>query len=449
MTPVIVQQIITKHTIVNDKNNKKSLTNMSKQQKTIGDQLTKNQGNLDRMGQKLSKLGKGTGETKKLQKSFDDLSKSTKDLQKEYDSLNTQQEQLTKSTTASTASTYAYAAALAAVTKITYDAFMAGTQYVENLNIIRTLFGENSEAVIEWAGNTRNSFGLATSSALGYVSKLKAFSTALGLSDDQSNFMSIQGAQLAADMASFYNVSFDKAFGAIQSGLAGITRTLRFNFGIDLGEETLKEKYGSEYGSTQAERVMQRFETLLEQTQFVMGDFAKTKQSPGSQIRLLSENMKEMTLILGQAITPTLTLIFGGINKVLDVLIAMGDTLVIIAGLVAIGSIINAMKGGGGLLGALTGGRGFGIKGILSGVMKSIAIGALLGLPFKGLLEDVSTNDGEMGDYPDIIPPELAGSSGTQSSNSTETNFNFNGPTDEGTVLFAKEQEAKNRFFGN
>lgn len=313
-------------------------------------------------------------ETMAIEKRNRGIKKATIEIKRADRALRHHIEYLTKTQIA----TMGFASALATLSASLLTGIKLNIEYIENLNVINQLFGDNTDAVISWAKSTRNSFGLARVSALKYVAILKAFTKSSGMSDAAGTGISLIGVQLAADLASFRNVSFDTAFRAIVSGLAGISRTLRYNFGIDIGQEALAERFGH-VGATQKEKMIQRFILLLEHSQFVVGDFSRTKNSPANQLKLLRENFKEFTFLFSQTLLPMVNIVLILLNKMLSVLIKTQKIIVIFGGALAIGNMIRGLTGGlKGLAMAATlgipGFGGFAIAG-LQALMASLLIG--------------------------------------------------------------------------
>lgn len=162
------------------------------------------------------------------------------------------------------------------------EALKLGGDITEIDHIVESVFGENMTGYIEdWADNAIKQFGIAKGAAKQYAGTLNAMFKASNISSDNSSVMAVKMVELAGDLSAFYNIDTADAYQKIQSGLAGMVRPLR-SLGIDLSVATLKE-YALAKGitkswteMTQAEKVMLRYQYLLEVTQTQQGDFART-----------------------------------------------------------------------------------------------------------------------------------------------------------------------------
>lgn len=342
----LVSRIYSQFTVVDNPLNKvtaKEITAREKRIEKLIKQRAKLEKKLEKTYTKTGRVRKGSVKTNKeytqtLQAINVELGQEKLELVEATRAMDDYQKMSKKSLYA----TMAWTAGLITLTKTFTKGISLNIQYIENLNIIERLFGENTDAVLAWSETTRKSFGLAQVSALQYASTLKAFMYSAGVSDNLSSVGAIVGVQLAADLASFRNVSMDTAFRAILSGLAGISRTLRYNFGIDISNDALEERFGT-VGSTQAEKIMQRFILLLERSEYAVGDFSRTKNSPANQLRLLNENFKQFAFLISGSLLPMVNMMLRIMNAMLNALISINKVLIIIGGSLAIFNIGRAL----------------------------------------------------------------------------------------------------------
>ena len=162
------------------------------------------------------------------------------------------------------------------------EALTLGGDITEIDHIVESVFGENMTGYIEeWSRNAINQFGIAQGAAKQYAGTLNAMFKASNITSDKSSAMAIKMVELAGDLSAFYNIDTADAYQKIQAGLAGMVRPLR-SLGIDLSVASLKE-YALAQGitksyteMTQAEKVMLRYQYLLDATKMQSGDFART-----------------------------------------------------------------------------------------------------------------------------------------------------------------------------
>ena len=182
-------------------------------------------------------------------------------------------------------------------------------------NVVDTVFGESSKSVDAWAKTTLNAFGLNELSAKQFAGTMGAMLSSSGL-ESEAQEMSISLAELAGDMASFYNLDAEEAFNKIRSGISGETEPLK-QLGINMSVANL-EAYALSQGietayseMSQAEQTMLRYNYLMSTTANAQGDFARTSDSYANQVKLLKENWTAFT---GELATNALPILAQGIG---------------------------------------------------------------------------------------------------------------------------------------
>ena len=99
-------------------------------------------------------------------------------------------------------------------TFITLPLVAAGTAAVkmasdltETLSKTNEVFKESANTVLEWSNNSVENMGMAQQTALDMASTFGDMGTSMGFTTEEAANMSIELVQLAADMASFKNIS--------------------------------------------------------------------------------------------------------------------------------------------------------------------------------------------------------------------------------------------------
>lgn len=217
--------------------------------------------------------------------------------------------------------------------KVIYNFSKACIQAASDLeevqNVVDVVFGESAEIIDNFAKNAVKSLGLSELSAKRYASTMGAMLKSMKLSDKQVLVMSQNLTALAGDMASFYNISSEEAFGKIRSGISGMSMPLK-QLGIDLDIANL-EAYALSKGitksfnsMTQAEQALLRYNYLLDVTKDAQGDFTRTAGSWANQTRVLAEQWNTFKSVLGSAFIQVLTPVIRAINVLLEKLILAG-----------------------------------------------------------------------------------------------------------------------------
>ena len=186
-------------------------------------------------------------------------------------------------------------------------------------NVVDVAFGDMSYKAEEFAKSAIENFGISELSAKRTASTYMAMAKGMGIAEDVASDMAITMTGLTADIASFYNMSQERADVILKSVYTGETETLK-QLGIVMTEVNL-ENFAMSKGitkslsaMTQQEKTMLRYRFVLEQTQLAQGDFVRTQDSWANQTRILTERWKEMQRIFGEAFMMIGTLILPAIN---------------------------------------------------------------------------------------------------------------------------------------
>lgn len=206
----------------------------------------------------------------------------------------------------------------------------AASDLQEVQNVVDVTFGENAGQIEKWAKNAGKQFGLTETQAKKFSSTMGAMLKSSGLAGDKILDVSTDLAGLAADMASFYNLDFEEAFGKIRSGMSGITMPLK-ELGIDMSVDTLNafalaqglEKTFNQM--TQSEQTMLRYQYLMQATADAQGDFARTSDGYANSMRTLSTNVETLKTKLGELLVPAVNDAVAWLNGVLESITSDGS----------------------------------------------------------------------------------------------------------------------------
>lgn len=189
---------------------------------------------------------------------------------------------------------------------------------MEVQNVVDTVFGQNS-AVDEWSQNMLDVVGLNELSAKQFAGTMGAMLDSSGVANEKVEEMSMSLAELAGNMASFYNLDAEEAFNKIRSGISGETEPLK-QLGINMSVANL-EAYALSQGietayseMDQATQTMLRYSYLMDSTANAHGDFERTQSSYANQMKLLKENWMAFTGELATGALPVLAYGIGLLN---------------------------------------------------------------------------------------------------------------------------------------
>jgi len=186
-----------------------------------------------------------------------------------------------------------------------------------------TVFGLSSSVVNKWAQNSASAFLLSEVAAIDSVGALGNLFTSMDIGQDSAAQMSIRITELAADMASFNNVTNDEALVALRSAIVGEFEPLR-RFGAALSAAQVENKaLAMGLATTKSEidetdKIMARYQLILERTTNQQGDVARTSGSLANQQKLLQANLEDLRVEIGNALVPAFTDATIALNEFLD-----------------------------------------------------------------------------------------------------------------------------------
>jgi len=194
---------------------------------------------------------------------------------------------------------------------------------VESENLFTVALGNNAKAAQDWSEQLSNSLGLNEYELRKNVATFYQMTSSMGIAENESLNLSKGLTELAYDMASFYNLQPEEAFLKLQAGITGEAEPLK-RLGILIDETTIKThalttgmiKEGEEL--TQTQKVLARYHVIMNQTANAQGDLARTLESPTNRLRVLSSQMDELKIKIGEALLPVLSKILDKIMPVVE-----------------------------------------------------------------------------------------------------------------------------------
>ena len=208
--------------------------------------------------------------------------------------------------------------------------FTAASDLNENLNKTQVVFDDLSGSIEEWSKTTLQSYGIAQSSSLEMISLFGDMATSMGLTTEQAAEMGKELVGRAGDLASFKNISLETAQTGLSAIFTGQAQSLK-QFGIVMTEANL-EAYALAEGFTkqykemdQAEKVMLRYQYVMDMTKNSAGDFANTSDGAANSVRVAQESLKEAAATLGQEVIPLVLPLIQDVTELIQGINAMDE----------------------------------------------------------------------------------------------------------------------------
>lgn len=197
--------------------------------------------------------------------------------------------------------------------------------YVENLNLFNVAMGKYAEEAHEYANAVNEALGIDPSDWMRNQGVFMQITSGFGVVEDKAYTMSKNLTQIGYDISSFFNIGIKESMQKVQSGIAGELEPLR-RLGYALDQATLQEiayKHGIEQSfntMNQAQKAQLRYIAIMEQSGNVMGDMARTVQTPANAMRILNQQLTQLARAAGNLLIPALQKIIPVVQAVVEVL---------------------------------------------------------------------------------------------------------------------------------
>lgn len=213
------------------------------------------------------------------------------------------------------------------------DAAKKSIEYVENLNLFTVAMGNSVQKGLEFIDTMSELYGMDPSNLYRYSGYFYQLTDAIGMTDEASSMLSLSMTKAANDIASLFNVDIETTVENLAAGLQGMSKSVR-KYGMDIRTTTLQQtalKYGiteSVDSMSEANRMALRYITMMTQVKNatsqtvsetdglteVMGDFARTIESPANQLRIFKEQITQLGRAIGNFFIPMLQKVLPIVN---------------------------------------------------------------------------------------------------------------------------------------
>lgn len=210
------------------------------------------------------------------------------------------------------------------------------SDYAETLNKFQVSFGNLYKENLKFVNELSKAYGLSKNTLMDYTSTFNNMLKALGsLSDKTSSTISRTLTQMAIDYSSLFNQSIDSTMKAFQSVLSGSVRPIRSTSGFDVSETTIYSLYQSLGGDKSMRQLNQLEKRLLRiyavQQQMIatgsIGDYARTIENVGNQIKVFKEQIIELGSTWGRLILYYIKPLIQGLNGIMIAFNTVGEAL--------------------------------------------------------------------------------------------------------------------------
>jgi len=181
--------------------------------------------------------------------------------------------------------------------------------YIETVNLFRASMGDLADKAMELVNRGELELGLNPQEMMDAIASFQNLSEGFGIASDRAFIMSKNLSQLAGDLSSFANISYEAAQKKLMSGFSGQVLPLR-KYGIALDQASLQELAYS-LGIEQRVKTMTRaqkteliYYQIMKSTQKMQGDLGRTLMSPANALRVLQNEFKSLARAVGSIFIP-------------------------------------------------------------------------------------------------------------------------------------------------
>lgn len=200
------------------------------------------------------------------------------------------------------------------------ESLSLASDLTEVQNVVDTAFGSMSQKMEDFADTAIETYGISKLTAKNIGSTYTAMARGMGQSLDEATDKALEMTGRVADIASFYNLTIDRANTIGRAVYSGETEPLK-QIGVIMTEDqlaafALANGYDTLYKNMNAAQKLEvRQAYFLSQTNLAAGDFVKTQDSWANQTRILSERWKEFLSVLGSGLIQILTPVLKFLNQ--------------------------------------------------------------------------------------------------------------------------------------
>lgn len=208
-------------------------------------------------------------------------------------------------------------------------------------NVVQKAFGNMRGEMDALANSSIKNLGISRLEAYQTGSTFMSMGKSMLTSSQDAKNMALNLTKLSANMASFFNTSNKYAAIALKSIYTGETETLK-QYGVVMTEVNLKQfalaqGISKSYNEmSQSEKVMLRYQYVMQQLGYIGDDFIDTQDSWANQTRVLKEQWKEFLGVIGTGIITVLTPLVKALNMIMGRMIAIAKS---------IGSVLSSVFG--------------------------------------------------------------------------------------------------------
>lgn len=195
----------------------------------------------------------------------------------------------------------------------------SSTSLIENMNLFRVAVGEDLPVMDKWLDQLSEASQYDPSNLARATGTYREISDAMGMPAAQADMVAKGLTSLSVDTSSFFNKDQAQVATSFQAAIVGLTKPVR-QYGMAVSLSALQQEaeiLGLKKKVTtmsEADKIGLRYIRMMKNAGIQHGDFARTVESPGNQLRILQNQILLFTRAIGDMLMPTLQRVLPYIN---------------------------------------------------------------------------------------------------------------------------------------
>ena len=184
----------------------------------------------------------------------------------------------------------------------------AASHFIETTNKMEVAFGDQTQAVEDWAKTYANSVGRSIQQTRDMVAKMKLLADSFDIASEAGTSMARVSTMLAHDIGSLMDVADDEAMRAVQSALVGQVESMK-RIGMAAPMQGQVNSFLESLGidpeeATEAQKMQARLVLILDATEKAAGDAAKTMNTYANILKRITAVKDNLLVTIGQKLLP-------------------------------------------------------------------------------------------------------------------------------------------------
>lgn len=233
----------------------------------------------------------------------------------------------------------------AAITSPLALATVKASEAQEVFSKFEAVFGPQTEAVREWGDELAKQVGRSKVEIAGAAAGLQDLFVPLGLSNDEALDLSKSLTELSIDLGSFNNIADADVMRDLQAAMTGSSETMK-KYGVVVDAAAVKQELLNmnmdPKTATNAQKVMARYNIIMDKTTAAQGDAARTADSFSNQTKAVKAAIEDAAAEIGVVFLPAAEKVASVVRDAIVVFAewAKGnETLVLVIGAVGAGAV--------------------------------------------------------------------------------------------------------------